>query len=119
MTTKSPTTERAKAGRARRAPDLVHRHFEADAPNRWWVADITYVSTWAGFVYLAIVLDAWSRRIVGWQIGESLHTQLALDALNMALLTRKPEAVIHHSDQGCQYRVWPSAIAVANSGFAL
>ena len=83
-------------------PNLA-RHMVLTAPNQLWVADITYVPTWAGFVYLAIVLDAWSRRVVGWQIGESLHTQLVLDALNMALLTRKPEAVIHHSDQGCQY----------------
>lgn len=97
------TTERAKGTRERAAPDLVGRRFIADAPNQLWVADITYVPTWAGFVYLAIVLDAWSRRVVGWQIGESLHTQLVLDALNMALLTRKPDAVIHHSDQGCQY----------------
>ena len=97
------TTERSRRDRERPAPDLVERSFVADAPNRLWVADITYVPTWAGFVYLAIVLDVWSRRIVGWQIGESLHTQLVLDALNMALLTRKPEAVIHHSDQGCQY----------------
>jgi len=97
------TTERAKGNRERPAPDLVNRQFVADAPNQLWVADITYVPTWAGFVYLAIVLGAWSRRIVGWQIGETLHTQLVLDALNMALLTRKPEAVIHHSDQGCQY----------------
>lgn len=95
------TTERGK--KERPAPDLVKRRFVADAPNQLWVADITYVPTWAGFVYLAIVLDAWSRRIVGWQIGESLHTQLVLDALDMALLTRKPDAVIHHSDQGCQY----------------
>lgn len=98
------TTERAKGTRRERpAPDLVGRRFIAEAPNQLWVADITYVPTWAGFVYLAIVLDAWSRRVVGWQIGESLHTQLVLDALNMALLTRKPDAVIHHSDQGCQY----------------
>lgn len=97
------TTERAKPPRERPAPDLVNRRFVAEGPNQLWVADITYVPTWAGFVYLAIVLDAWSRRVVGWQIGESLHTQLVLDALNMALLTRKPEAVIHHSDQGCQY----------------
>ena len=97
------TTERSKTNRERPAPDLVERRFVADAPNRLWVADITYVPTWAGFVYLAIVLDAWSRRVVGWQIGETLHTQLVLDALNMALLTRKPESVIHHSDQGCQY----------------
>lgn len=97
------TTERSKAKRDRPAPDLVKRRFVAAAPNQLWVADITYVPTWAGFVYLAIVLDAWSRRIVGWQIGETLHTQLVVDALNMALLTRKPDAVIHHSDQGCQY----------------
>jgi putative transposase len=75
----------------------------ADQPNRLWVADITYVPTWAGFLYLAVVLDAYSRRIVGWSMAPILGTQLVLDALNMALLTRRPRSVIHHSDQGSQY----------------
>jgi putative transposase len=85
------------------APDLVNRRFTADGPNRLWVADITYVPTWAGFVYLAVVLDVWSRRIVGWSIGEHMTGELVLAALNMALEQRKPEGVIHHSDQGSQY----------------
>jgi putative transposase len=68
-----------------------------------WVADITYVSTWAGFLYLAVVLDAFSRRVVGWAMANHLRTQLVLDALDMALWQRRPEVVIHHSDQGSQY----------------
>lgn len=88
---------------ARPAPDLVDRNFTAPGPNRLWVADITYVSTWAGFLYLAVVLDAWSRRIVGWAMATKPRTQLVLDALDMALQQRRPADVIHHSDQGCQY----------------
>ena len=64
---------------------------------------MTYVPTWAGFIFLAVVLDAWSRRVVGWAIGEQMNTELVLAALNMALAQRKPDAVIHHSDQGSQY----------------
>ena len=89
--------------RVRPASDLVDRNFHADEPNRLWVADITYVPTWAGFLYLAVVLDAFSRRIVGWAMGHDLKTQLVLDALNMALTQRRPVGVIHHSDQGSQY----------------
>ncbi len=89
--------------RQRPAPDLVNRRFVADEPNQLWVADATFVPTGVGFIYLAIVLDVWSRRVVGWAIGESLDTDLMLDALNMALEQRQPENVIHHSDQGCQY----------------
>ncbi len=85
------------------APDLVDRTFVAAQPNQLWVADITYIPTWAGFLYLAIVLDVFSRRIVGWAMGTSLATDLVVDALNMALGQRQPTAVIHHSDQGCQY----------------
>src|ERR1700727_712560 len=85
------------------APDLVDRKFQADAPNQLWVADITYVPTWAGFLYLAVVLDVYSRRIVGWSMATTLAKQLVLDALNMALATRRPTGVIHHSDQGSQY----------------
>jgi len=88
---------------ARPAPDLVERNFAAPGPNRLWVADITYVPTWAGFLYLAVVLDAFSRRIVGWAMETHLRTELVLAALNMALGQRKPAAVIHHSDQGTQY----------------
>jgi len=85
------------------APDLVERNFTVTAPDQLWVADITYIPTWAGFLYLAVVLDAFSRRIVGWAMETHLRTELVLDALNMALWRRRPSAVIHHSDQGCQY----------------
>ena len=88
---------------ARQAPDLVDRNFTADRPNVLWVADITYIPTWAGFLYLAVVLDAFSRRIVGWSMATTLHTQVVLDALDMALWQRRPNGVIHHSDQGSQY----------------
>jgi len=96
------TTQRDKAVSAKTA-DLVNRAFHAEGPNRLWVADITYVPTWAGFIYLAIVLDVWSRRIVGWAIGEDLRGQLVLAALNMALATLRAKGVIHHNDQGSQY----------------
>jgi putative transposase len=89
--------------RARPAPDLVQREFTADAPDRLWVADITYIPTWAGFLYLAVVLDAFSRRIVGWSMAAHLRTRLVLDALDMALAQRRPSDVVHHSDQGSQY----------------
>ena len=95
------TTRRAKD--ARPAPDLVERDFTADGPDQLWVADITYIPTWAGFLYLAVVLDAWSRRIVGWAMATHLRTELVLDALNMATWQRRPKEVIHHSDQGTQY----------------
>ncbi len=95
------TTLRARD--ARPAPDLVERDFQAVGPDRLWVADITYVPTWAGFLYLAVVLDAWSRRVVGWSMATHLRTELVLDALNMAVWQRQPRAVIHHSDQGTQY----------------
>ncbi len=95
------TTRRDREGRP--APDLVERDFQAQAPDRLWVADITYVPSWAGFLYLAIVLDAFSRRVVGWSMAVHLRTELVLEALNMALWQRRPAEVIHHSDQGCQY----------------
>ena len=85
------------------APDLVERRFSAGAPNHLWVADITYIPTWAGFLYLAVVLDAFSRRIVGWAMAEHLRTELVLSALNMALGQRRARGVVHHSDQGTQY----------------
>ena len=88
---------------ARPAPDLVERNFDAPGPNRLWVADITYIPTWTGFLYLAVVLDVFSRRIVGWAMETYLRTELVLKALNMALGQRRPGAVIHHSDQGSQY----------------
>ena len=88
---------------ARPAPDLVERNFSASAPNRLWVADISYIPTWAGFLYLAVVLDAFSRRIVGWAMETHLRTELVLKALNMAIEQRRPAVVIHHSDHGSQY----------------
>ena len=88
---------------ADRALDKVDRQFIADGPDQLWVADITYVPTWSGFLYLAIVLDVWSRRVVGWAMANNLRTKLVLDALDMALAQRRPESVIHHSDRGCQY----------------
>ena len=88
---------------AERAIDLVDRQFVAPGPDRLWVADITYVPTWAGFLYLAIVLDVWSRRVVGWMMDTNLKTELVLAALDMALAQRRPAGVIHHSDRGCQY----------------
>ncbi len=95
------TTRRDQA--ARPAPDLVERRFEATRPDQLWVADITYVPTWAGFLYLAVVVDACSRRVIGWAMATHLRTELVLNALNMALWQRRPDQVIHHSDQGCQY----------------
>ena len=88
---------------ARPAPDLVERDFGAPGADQLWVADIPYVPTWAGFLYLAVVVDAWSRRVVGWAMANHLRTELVLDALNMALGQRRATGVIHHSDQGCQY----------------
>ena len=95
------TTERNP--KQRPAPDLVNRRFHTNGLNQLWVADMTYIPTWTGFLYLAIVLDACSRKVVGWSMGEDMTAQLVLSALNMALHTRRPEAVIHHSDQGSQY----------------
>jgi putative transposase len=85
------------------APDLVERDFTAPGPDRLWVADITYIATWAGFLFLSVVLDAWSRKVVGWAMATHLRTELVLDALNMALWQRRPREVVHHSDHGTQY----------------
>ena len=85
------------------APDLVHRNFTATAPDQLWVADMTYVSTWSGFLYLAIVLDVFSRRIVGWATGSRMHKELVLAALDMAIFQRNADGVVHHSDRGTQY----------------
>ena len=84
-------------------PDRVERQFQADTPDRLWVADVTYVPTWTGFVYLAIVLDVFSRRVVGWSMTHHLRTERVLGALNMALGQRRPDGVVHHSDRGSQY----------------
>jgi putative transposase len=92
-----------RAAQARPAPDLVQRAFTANGPNQLWVADITYIPTWAGMLYLAVVLDVWSRRIIGWAMATHLRTSLVLAALEMAIAQRRPTNVVHHSDQGCQY----------------
>jgi len=89
-------------------PDLVERAFTAPAPNRLWVADITYVKTFSGWVYASFVLDVFSRRIVGWQLATNLYTDLALDALNRGIWTRRHAGddlsqLVHHSDRGVQY----------------
>jgi putative transposase len=88
---------------ARPAPDLVDRDFTAAGPNQLWIADITYVPTAAGFLYLAVVLDVWSRKVVGWAMANHLRAELVLNALEMAVGQRRPRDVIHHSDQGSQY----------------
>ena len=98
---RSQTTRRDRNGRV--APDLVDRDFTADGGDQLWVADITYIPTWAGFLYLAVVLDAFSRRVIGWAMATHLRTELVLDALKKAIAQRHPEEVIHHSDQGTQY----------------
>ena len=95
------TTERNP--RLRPAPDLVERKFVANDINQLWVADMTYVPTWEGFLYLAVVTDVFSRKVVGWAFGVQITSDLVIAALDMALFTRKPQDVIHHSDQGSQY----------------
>lgn len=101
---KPRTTLRSHTERTPPAPDLVKRNFTPQAPDRLWVADITYVRTWEGWLYLAFVLDTYSRRIVGWSMANNLKTELVLDALNMAIYTRRPSpGLIHHSDRGSQY----------------
>lgn len=99
---KSPRTT-LRRSEAQPAPDLVQCNFTASRPNELWVADITYIPTWAGFLYLAVVLDAWSRQIVGWAMATHLRKQLVLQALQMAIQQRRPQDVIHHSDHGGQY----------------
>ncbi|GAB1344304.1 hypothetical protein MASR1M101_34310 [Gemmatimonas sp.] len=86
-----------------RPQDLVQRAFRAERPNQLWVADFTYVATWRGFVYVAFVIDVFSRRIVGWRVSTSMRTDLALDALEQALYDRQTDGqLIHHSDRGSQ-----------------
>jgi putative transposase len=102
-----------------RPADLVERQFSAPAPNRLWVADLTYVATWSGFCYVAFVLDAFSHRIVGWRVAASLHAELALDALEMAIWTRRGEpleGLVHHSDRGVQFLAIRYTERLANAG---
>ncbi|MGW3498347.1 IS3 family transposase [Streptomyces sp. NPDC001020] len=105
---KGPRTTRP-APEIARPKDLVNREFTATAPNQLWVADITYIRTFSGWVYAAFVIDVFSRTIVGWQVATSLYTELALDALDMAVWRRRREGadlagLVHHSDRGVQYR---------------
>jgi transposase InsO family protein len=91
---------------AARPLDLVDRDFRAERPNQLWVSDLAYVATWRGFVYVAFVIDAFARRIVGWRVSSSLRSDLALDALEQAICERQDDAtdaLIHHSDRGGQY----------------
>ena len=102
-------TRRRRRGTTRRNPeaqpadDLVDRKFTRTAPNQLWVADITYIPTGEGVLYLAVVVDAFSRRVIGWAMAARMKTQLVLDALEMAIRQRRPKGVIHHSDHGSQY----------------
>jgi putative transposase len=101
---KARTTIRSQTERTPPAPDLVMRNFTPEAPDRLWVSDITYVRTWEGWLYLSFVLDTYSRRVVGWSMSNNLRTELVLDAVNMAIYTRRPSpGLIHHSDRGSQY----------------
>jgi len=89
---------------AERPLDHVKRQFQASRPNQLWVADFTYVATWVGFVYVAFVIDVFSRRIIGWRVARSMRTELVLDALEQALWSRSGiQGVVHHSDRGSQY----------------
>lgn len=119
---KTPRTTRAGKGVDTR-PDLVNRAFTAPAPNRLWVADITYIHTFTGWVYAAFVLDVYSRRVVGWQVSTSLRTDLALDALEMGLWTRQRDGqdtsdLVHHSDRGGQYLAVRYTQRLAQAGAA-
>jgi putative transposase len=97
-------TRRYSAGKpAVIAPDLVKRNFDVIRPNKVWVTDITYIRTWQGWVYLAVVMDLFSRLVVGWAAGPSLRRELVLDAVMMAVRRRRPRGAVIHSDQGCQY----------------
>jgi putative transposase len=99
------------------APDRVERNFTAAAPNQLWVADITYLRSWEGFVYLAVVVDAFSRRVVGWALADHLRTELVLDAVGMAITTRKPPAgTVHHTDHGSQYTSYEFGKTLRASG---
>jgi putative transposase len=99
------------------AADLVERDFTAPAPDQLWVADITYLRTWEGFLYLAVVVDACTRRVVGWAMADHLRTELVLDAVGMALVARKPApGLVHHSDRGSQYTSYEFGKTLRTSG---
>jgi putative transposase len=102
------------------APDLVNRSFRAPGPDRLWVADITYVPTWAGFLYVAVVVDVFSRLVVGWSMAGHLRTELILDALDMAISRRRPgDGLVHHSDRGTQYTSLAFGRRAREAGIAL
>ena len=101
-----------------RVQDLVYRDFAAQAADELWIADITYIPTWAGFLCLAVVIDAWSRRVVGWAMASHLRTELVLDALNMALAQRHPEDVIHQT-KAASTRRSPSGNVASKLAYAL
>ena len=102
------------------APDLVNRTFSAGRPNELWVADITYLPTWAGFLYLAAVVDVFSRRVVGWAMAGHLRTSLILDAIEMAISRRQPSAgLVHHSDRGTQYTSIAFGLRCREAGIAV
>lgn len=105
---------------ASRPPDLIDRRFTATRPNQLWVADLTYVATWRGFVYVALVIDVFSRRIVGWRVSSSLRTDLALDALEQALYDRVEDrdGLVHHSDRGSQYLAFSYTERLVEAGIA-
>ena len=109
------TTRRDDAGRP--APDLLERDFTATGPDQRWVADITFIPTWSGFLFLAVVVDVFSRRVVGWSMSAHQRTELVTNALRMAVARRRPTAVVvHHSDQGCQYTSYDFARACHLAG---
>ena len=104
-----------------RPAELVDRQFSVEAPNRLWVSDLTYVATWRGFVYVAFVIDAYARRIIGWRVSNSLRTDLALDALEQVIHDRQAEGVdglVHHSDRGVQYVSITYTERLAEAGIA-
>jgi putative transposase len=108
---------------AHRADDLVGRQFAPTAPDRLWVCDLTYVSTWSGWVYVAFVTDAYARRILGWRCGTTMSTQLTLEALEQAIWTRERvgaglESVVAHSDRGSQYTALKYGERLAEAGIA-
>jgi putative transposase len=99
------------------APDLVRRDFHATRPDQLWVADITYVRTWQGWLYVAVVVDTYSRRVVGWSMRDDLRAELVVDALEMAVWRRQPPAgLVHHSDRGSQYTSWAIGRTLRESG---
>lgn len=101
-----------------RPPDLVQRNFTATAPNELWLADITYCSTWQGWLYVAFILDVYARVIVGWQIATHMRTDLVLDALEMAAWQRHTNGCVHHSDAGSQYTSIRYTDRLAHAGLA-